>query len=151
MSLLQIAEPNQSTKPHEHQFAVGIDLGTTRSMVAVVRSGQASVLSGISEADKLLPSVVYYGKNGNDSNQSPLVGQSALEQFSNDPANTLISSKRFMGRSLADIKFSHPFKLTETFSNQDNNVRLSFHAQFCHRTRRNLTRTSGIRDFAGAL
>ena len=121
MSLLQIAEPNQSTKPHEHQFAVGIDLGTTRSMVAVVRSGQASVLSGISEADKLLPSVVYYGKNGNDSNQSPLVGQSALEQFSNDPANTLISSKRFMGRSLADIKFSHPFKLTETFSNQDNN------------------------------
>ena len=121
MSLLQIAEPNQSTKPHEHQFAVGIDLGTTRSMVAVVRSGQSSVLSGISEADKLLPSVVYYGKNGNDSNQSPLVGQSALEQFSNDPANTLISSKRFMGRSLADIKFSHPFKLTETFSNQDNN------------------------------
>ena len=121
MSLLQIAEPNQSTKPHEHHFAVGIDLGTTRSMVAVVRSGQASVLSGISEADKLLPSVVYYGKNGNGSNQSPLVGQSALEQFSNDPSNTLISSTRFMGRSLADIKFSHPFKLTETFSNQDNN------------------------------
>ena len=59
MALLQIAEPGQSTNPHEHKFAVGIDLGTTNSLVASVRSGQADVLPD-AEGRKSLPSVVHY-------------------------------------------------------------------------------------------
>lgn len=107
MSLLQIAEPNQSAKPHQHRFGLGIDLGTTRSLVAVVRSGKAQVLKADAAADTLLPSVVYYPSQG-----TPLVGQSALAYLPDDPKNTIISAKRFMGRSQADIKFSHPYELT---------------------------------------
>lgn len=103
MSLLQISEPNQSAKPHQHRYALGIDLGTTHSLVGVVRSGRADVLPfGDSP---LLPSVVYYG----DKADTPIVGKHALTY--NDPKNTIISAKRFMGRSLADIKFSHPYEL----------------------------------------
>lgn len=101
MSLLQIAEPNQSTTPHQHRFGLGIDLGTTRSLIAVVRSGKAQVLEAHKSADTLLPSVVYYPSTG-----TPLVGSEALERLSDDPKNTIISAKRFMGRSQADIKFS---------------------------------------------
>lgn len=107
MSLLQIAEPNQSAKPHQHRFGLGIDLGTTRSLVAVVRSGKAQVLKADADGDTLLPSVVYYPSQG-----TPLVGQSALAYLPDDPKNTIISTKRFMGRSQADIKFSHPYELT---------------------------------------
>lgn len=107
MSLLQIAEPNQSAKPHQHRFGLGIDLGTTRSLVAVVRSGKAQVLKADAAADTLLPSVVYYPSQG-----MPLVGQNALAYLPDDPKNTIISAKRFMGRSQADIKFSHPYELT---------------------------------------
>lgn len=107
MSLLQIAEPNQSAKPHQHRFGLGIDLGTTRSLVAVVRSGKAQVLKADAAADTLLPSVVYYPSQG-----TPLVGQNALAYLPDDPKNTIISAKRFMGRSQADIKFSHPYELT---------------------------------------
>lgn len=107
MSLLQIAEPNQSTRPHQHRFGLGIDLGTTRSLVAVVRSGKAQVLPAITAADTLLPSVVYYPSNGN-----PLVGSDALSHLADDPKNTIISAKRFMGRSQSDIKFSHPYELS---------------------------------------
>ncbi|MCL1623783.1 Fe-S protein assembly chaperone HscA [Moraxella sp. Tifton1] len=103
MSLLQISEPNQSAKPHQHRHAIGIDLGTTHSLVGVVRSGRADVLPF--GDTPLLPSVVYYG----DKSATPIVGQTALGF--NDPANTIISAKRFMGRSLADIKFSHPYTL----------------------------------------
>lgn len=107
MSLLQIAEPNQSAQPHQHRFGLGIDLGTTRSLVAVVRSGKAQVLEADTSKDTLLPSVVYYPSTG-----TPLVGYRALAQLPNDPQNTIISAKRFMGRSQNDIKFSHPYKLS---------------------------------------
>ena len=107
MSLLQIAEPNQSTQPHQHRFGLGIDLGTTRSLVAVVRSGKAQVLQAATKTDTLLPSVVYYPSTG-----KPLVGYDALAHLADDPKNTIISAKRFMGRSQADIKFSHPYELS---------------------------------------
>ena len=107
MSLLQIAEPNQSAQPHQHRFGLGIDLGTTRSLVAVVRSGKAQVLQAATTTDTLLPSVVYYPSSGN-----PVVGYDALAHLADDPKNTIISAKRFMGRSQADIKFSHPYELS---------------------------------------
>lgn len=104
MSLLQISEPNQSKNPHQHRYALGIDLGTTHSLVGVVRSGKASVLPFADTP--LLPSVVYYGEKSD----APLVGKAALEH-ADDVANTIISAKRFMGRTKADIKFSHPYTL----------------------------------------
>ena len=107
MSLLQIAEPNQSAQPHKHRFGLGIDLGTTRSLAAVVRSGKAQVLPAKYHADTLLPSVVYYPATG-----VPVVGSEALAHLADDPKNTIISAKRFMGRSQADIKFSHPYELS---------------------------------------
>lgn len=107
MSLLQIAEPNQSAQPHQHRFGLGIDLGTTRSLVAVVRSGKAQVLEAGADNDTLLPSVVYYPSTG-----KPMVGYDALAHLSDDPKNTIVSAKRFMGRSQADIKFSHPYELS---------------------------------------
>ena len=107
MSLLQIAEPNQSAQPHQHRFGLGIDLGTTRSLVAVVRSGKAQVLQTDTTTDTLLPSVVYYPSAG-----KPLVGYDALTHLADDPKNTIVSAKRFMGRSQADIKFSHPYELS---------------------------------------
>ncbi|WP_296190983.1 MULTISPECIES: Fe-S protein assembly chaperone HscA [unclassified Psychrobacter] len=107
MSLLQIAEPNQSAQPHQHRFGLGIDLGTTRSLVAVVRSGKAQVLQAGTTTNTLLPSVVYYPSAG-----KPLVGYDALAHLADDPKNTIISAKRFMGRSQADIKFSHPYELS---------------------------------------
>lgn len=119
MSLLQIAEPNQSAKPHEHKYALGIDLGTTRSMVAVVRSGKAALLetADAKTKDNLLPSVVYYG-TANDTN-APIVGSEALSYFETDPVNTIISAKRFMGRSVKDIKFSHPYQLKSSETSAD--------------------------------
>ena len=107
MSLLQIAEPNQSAQPHQHRFGLGIDLGTTRSLVAVVRSGKAQVLQADTTTDTLLPSVVYYPSAG-----KPLIGYDALAHLADDPKNTIVSAKRFMGRSQADIKFSHPYELS---------------------------------------
>lgn len=107
MSLLQIAEPNQSAQPHQHRFGLGIDLGTTRSLVAVVRSGKAQVLEAGVDNDTLLPSVVYYPSTG-----KPMVGYDALAHLADDPKNTIVSAKRFMGRSQADIKFSHPYELS---------------------------------------
>lgn len=104
MSLLQISEPNQSKNPHQHRFALGIDLGTTHSLIGVVRSGRADVLNF--GDTPLMPSVVYYG----DKSDRPLVGKAALAH-SDDTKNTIISAKRFMGRSKADIKFSHPYTL----------------------------------------
>lgn len=123
MSLLQIAEPNQSANPHEHKYALGIDLGTTRSMVAVVRSGKAALLeTSLSSNDQtakdtLLPSVVYYGNT--EGVDTPIVGSEALSYFETDPANTIISAKRFMGRSVKDIRFSHPYQLKSSDTNVD--------------------------------
>ncbi|MGV7207082.1 Fe-S protein assembly chaperone HscA [Oxalobacteraceae bacterium A2-2] len=98
MALLQIAEPGQSAAPHQHRLAVGIDLGTTNSLVASVQSGAARALHDAAGL-VLLPSVVRYPAAG----QAPVVGHAALATQSADPLNTLSSIKRLMGRSLADI------------------------------------------------
>ncbi|MBI5780510.1 MAG: Fe-S protein assembly chaperone HscA [Rhodocyclales bacterium] len=97
MALLQISEPGQSAAPHEHRLAVGIDLGTTNSLVATVRSGLAVVLSD-EMGRPLLPSVVHYGAEG-----ATEVGYGAQARQSVDPRNTVVSVKRFMGRGRADI------------------------------------------------
>ena len=112
MALLQIAEPGQTTAPHQHRLAVGIDLGTTHSLVATVRSGRPAILADENGA-LLLPSVVHYQLTGNEDNLTPqtVVGHKALDVAVSDPTNTLISVKRFMGRSKNDIKFDHPYVL----------------------------------------
>ena len=104
MALLQIAEPGQSSAPHEHRIAIGIDLGTTHSLVATVLSGKAKVLND-EQGRLLLPSVVHYAK---DQTQ---FGYEANPFVTTDPRNTISSVKRFMGRSKADIKFQHPYAL----------------------------------------
>lgn len=98
MALLQIAEPGQSPEPHARKLAVGIDLGTTNSLVASVRSGEAVTLADAS-GQHLLPSVVRYQQGA-----APCVGAEALAQASQDPYNTIISVKRLMGRGVEDIK-----------------------------------------------
>jgi molecular chaperone HscA len=109
MALLQISEPGQSTAPHQHKLAVGIDLGTTNSLVATVRSGQATVLVD-DDGHALLPSVVRYMPDG-----SVDVGYSAQAAQSQDPANTIISAKRFMGRGLKDIDVSlQPYHFSDS-------------------------------------
>lgn len=97
MALLQISEPGMSAAPHQHKLAVGIDLGTTNSLIATVRSSMATVLQD-EHGHALLPSVVRYLPDG-----EVIVGHEALAQQSNDPVNTIASAKRFMGRSLKDI------------------------------------------------
>jgi molecular chaperone HscA len=112
MALLQIAEPGQTTAPHQHRLAVGIDLGTTHSLVATVRSGRPVILADESGA-LLLPSVVHYQLIENDQHMTPktVVGHEALANAVADPTNTLISVKRFIGRSKHEIKFDHPYEL----------------------------------------
>lgn len=105
MALLQIAEPGQSSAPHEHRIAIGIDLGTTHSLVATVLSGKAKVLQD-QQGRVLLPSIVHY------SAQSTEYGDDAKPFITADPKNTIVSVKRFMGRSKADIKFQHPYDLS---------------------------------------
>ncbi len=102
MALIQISEPGQSTKPHERKLAVGIDLGTTNSLVAAVRSGQAATLAD-EKGEHLLPSVVYYAKD-----KTRLVGKEARQHQISDPLNTISSVKRYMGRTLDDIKAKEP-------------------------------------------
>ncbi|WP_374682638.1 Fe-S protein assembly chaperone HscA [Accumulibacter sp.] len=97
MALLQIAEPGESAAPHEHRLAVGIDLGTTNSLVATVRSGLAVVLRD-ELGRPLLPSVVHYRSDGHSE-----VGYEAQAKQALDPRNTVASVKRFMGRGIADI------------------------------------------------
>jgi molecular chaperone HscA len=97
MALLQIAEPGESAAPHEHRLAVGIDLGTTNSLVATVRSGMSVVLND-ARGRPLLPSVVSYAADG-----SVDVGYGAEAKQSVDPKNTIVSVKRFMGRGRHDI------------------------------------------------
>jgi len=98
MALLQISEPGQSTAPHQHRLAAGIDLGTTNSLVASVRSGVAETLSDAA-GRQLLPSVVRYAAA-----QPPLVGQAALDAAVDDPLNTIASVKRLMGRGIEDVR-----------------------------------------------
>jgi len=112
MALIQIAEPGESTTAHQHRLAVGIDLGTTNSLIATVRSGEVSTLSDLDGA-YLLPSVVRYGEDGIQ------VGVTALQHSVIDPLNTIISVKRFMGRGVEDVAvedahYSYQFAQTES-------------------------------------
>ncbi len=97
MALLQISEPGLSTAPHQHRLAVGIDLGTTNSLVATVRNGISIVLND-ENGRAMLPSVTRYAADGGIS-----VGEAAQAAQSEDPVNTIVSVKRFMGRGLQDI------------------------------------------------
>ena len=102
MALLQIAEPGQSAAPHQQKLAVGIDLGTTNSLIATVRNGHSDIL--LDEQNRpLLPSVVHFGKD-----EKVIVGYEAAELAAQDPQNTVISVKRLIGRSLADIQQRYP-------------------------------------------
>jgi len=110
MALLQISEPGQSTSPHQHRLAAGIDLGTTNSLVATVRSGVADTLPD-ENGEILLPSVVRYLKDG-----SVIVGAEAMTAARKDPQNTIISVKRLMGRGLDDIgqtEFGRHYRFNE--------------------------------------
>lgn len=98
MALLQISEPGMSTTAHQHRLAAGIDLGTTHSLVATVRSGQAATLAD-STGKHLLPSVVRY-----QADAPPIVGDAAKTAMTTDPANTIASAKRLMGRGVDDVK-----------------------------------------------
>ncbi len=106
MALLQISEPGQSPNPHERRIAVGIDLGTTHSLVAAVRNGSAECLPD-ADGKVILPSVVRYVDA-----QRRQIGYAALEHQASDPANTIASVKRLMGRGIKDI--AHPEKLPYT-------------------------------------
>lgn len=99
--LLQICEPGQTPEPHQRRRAVGIDLGTTNSLVATVRSGVAETLAD-SDGHHMLPSAVRYGLD------HPLVGLVAKRGAAQDPENTIISVKRFMGRSHAEVVARYP-------------------------------------------
>jgi len=97
MALLQIAEPGQSLAPHQRRIAVGIDLGTTNSLVAAMKNALPEVLAD-DQGRKLLPSVIRYLPGG-----ATQAGYQALQNANGDPKNTIISVKRFMGRSLKDV------------------------------------------------
>jgi molecular chaperone HscA len=114
MALLQIAEPGLAAAPHQRKLAVGIDLGTTNSLVATVRSGQTQTLPD-SEGRFLLPSIVNYHNN------NITVGYDALAMADSDPANTIVSVKRFMGQALSDVtaQWRHlPYQFAELDDDQ---------------------------------
>ncbi|MFJ5507998.1 Fe-S protein assembly chaperone HscA [Pectobacterium jejuense] len=116
MALLQISEPGLSAAPHQHRLAVGIDLGTTHSLVATVRSGEAQTLAD-SDGRDLLPSVVHYRHDGHS------VGWDARDNAAHDLENTVSSVKRLMGRSLDDIQQRYPH-LPYHFHASDNGLPL---------------------------
>ncbi|MDC0725403.1 Fe-S protein assembly chaperone HscA [Phytobacter diazotrophicus] len=101
MALLQISEPGLSAAPHQRRLAAGIDLGTTNSLVATVRSGQAETLAD-SAGRHLLPSVVHYSATEHT------VGYDARANAAQDPVNTISSVKRMLGRALSDIQVRYP-------------------------------------------
>ena len=107
MALLQISEPGKSTMPHEHRRVIGIDLGTTNSLVASVVSGSPTILNP-NEESNLLPSIVHYSK------ESVLVGNDAKNLLSKDPKNTISSVKRLIGKTISDInKDNFPLSLAD--------------------------------------
>lgn len=116
MALLQISEPGMAAEPHQRRLAAGIDLGTTHSLVATVRSGQAQTLPD-SQGRHLLPSVVHYQSQGHR------VGYEARAQAALDPVNTISSVKRLMGRSLVDIQTRYP-QLPFQFTASENGLPL---------------------------
>ena len=112
MALVQISEPGQSTNPHEHRLAAGIDLGTTNSLIASVKSGIAETLPD-EQGNHSLPSVVRY------TNNEVIVGTDAKTAAAEDPLNTISSVKRYMGRGLSDIKElggRRPYEFVDTDS-----------------------------------
>ena len=117
MALLQIAEPGQTAAPHQHRLAVGIDLGTTNSLMATVRNGSSEILADV-DGKELIPSVVNYSADS-----TPLVGYAALAQAAIDPQQTVISVKRLIGRSLVDVQQRYP-NLPYQFSVSDNGLPL---------------------------
>jgi len=110
MALLQISEPGMSTAPHQHRLAVGIDLGTTNSLVATVRNSVPEILSD-DEGRSLLPSIVRYLANGHAH-----IGYKAQAAQTTDPKNTILSVKRLMGRGLKDIAYAEnlPYDFLDT-------------------------------------
>ena len=109
MALLQIAEPNMSVAPHQHRLAAGIDLGTTNSLVASVKSGSAVCLAD-EDGNTSLPSVVRYLGNG-----ETVVGKEALAAQKTDPQNTVSSAKRLIGRTLSEIDAVHlPYRFGQS-------------------------------------
>ena len=117
MALLQISEPGQAPDPHARRIAIGIDLGTTHSLVASVRNGVAECLPD-EQGRVILPSVVRYLGNG-----KRMIGHEALASQSQDPRNTILSVKRFMGRSVADI--THTDNLPYVFANKPGMLQLT--------------------------
>ena len=116
MALLQISEPGQAPDPHARRIAIGIDLGTTHSLVASVRNGVAECLPD-AQGRVILPSVVRYLGAG-----KRMIGDDALAAQSQDPRNTIVSVKRFMGRSVSDI--AHPENYPYTFVDQPGMLQL---------------------------
>ena len=116
MALLQISEPGQAPDPHARRIAIGIDLGTTHSLVASVRNGVAECLPD-AQGRVILPSVVRYLGAG-----KRMIGHDALAAQSQDPRNTIVSVKRFMGRSVSDI--AHPENYPYTFVDQPGMLQL---------------------------
>ncbi|GLX84920.1 chaperone protein HscA [Thalassotalea loyana] len=116
MALLQIAEPGQSTVPHEHRLAAGIDLGTTNSLVASVQSGLPKTLTDADGTD-IVPSIVSYQEN------EVLVGAAAQAKSIADPQNTIVSAKRLIGRGLSDIQAKYP-SLPYEFGGKENHPTL---------------------------
>ena len=115
MALLQIAEPGKSAAPHQHRLAVGIDLGTTNSLVATVKSGSATCLKD-EHGHTALPSVVRYLSDG------LVIGGEALGAQKADPQNTVSSAKRLIGRKLEDIDTAH---LPYRFGNGGNIIEIN--------------------------
>ena len=116
MALLQISEPGMSTLPHQHRLAVGIDLGTTNSLVATVRNGIPQCLQD-EDGKMLLPSIVHYLPDG-----QIVVGRKAMATQAVDPRNTIVSVKRFMGRGLKDV--AHVETMPYDFVDTEGMVRL---------------------------
>ena len=117
MALLQIAEPGQSAAPHQRKLAIGIDLGTTHSLVATVRSGQAETLPD-ENGHHLLPSVVQYQTD------QTVVGAAAYQTAADNPENTIVSVKRFLGRSVNDVMATWPNLPYEFAHDSANNVQI---------------------------
>jgi molecular chaperone HscA len=122
MALLQISEPGMSTAPHQHRLAVGIDLGTTNSLVATVRNGVSLCLQD-EDGKALLPSIVHYLPDG-----QIVVGRKAQATQAVDPRNTIISVKRFMGRGLKDV--SHVETMPYDFVDTEGGVVITVPAYF---------------------
>ena len=107
MALLQISEPGKSTMPHEHKRVIGIDLGTTNSLIASVISGSVSILSQL-DGVNLLPSIVHYAED------RILIGNEAKEHQVDDVSNTIVSVKRLIGKNINDININNvPLELTD--------------------------------------